>query len=240
MKLTFLGTRGYIDAKSRRHRMHTSLMVAYRGREVMIDCGETWLGHVHDVSPRSIVITHAHADHVGGLANGCDCPVYATEQAWEGMGAFPLRERRTMPLRKPRKIEGITFEAFGVEHSLRAPAVGYRISAGRVSIFYVPDVVYIHEREAALAGVRLYIGDGATLTRSLVRRRDDRLIGHTTVPTQLTWCQKEGVPRAIITHCGSEIVTGDERSLSAKLAAMARQRGIKAELAHDGMDLILR
>jgi ribonuclease BN (tRNA processing enzyme) len=240
MKLTFLGTRGYIEAKTRRHRMHTSLMVAYRGRGVMIDCGETWLGRLDDVSPRTIVITHAHADHVGGLADGSDCPVYATEQAWEGMGAFPLRERRTMPLRKPRKIEGVTFEAFGVEHSLRAPAVGYRISAGRVSIFYVPDVVYIYEREAALAGVRLYIGDGATLTRSLIRRRGDRLIGHTTVQTQLTWCQKEGVRRAIITHCGSEIVTGDERSLSAKLAEMARQRGIEAELAHDGMELVLR
>jgi hypothetical protein len=32
MKLTFLGTRGEIDARTRRHRMHTSLLVVSRGR----------------------------------------------------------------------------------------------------------------------------------------------------------------------------------------------------------------
>jgi hypothetical protein len=30
---------------------------------------------------------------------------------------------------------------------------------------------------------------------------------------QIGWCAKEGVPRAIITHCGSEIVAGDEMEL---------------------------
>ena len=39
MKLTFLGTRGEIEKRTRRHRIHTSLMVSYRGVDVMIDCG---------------------------------------------------------------------------------------------------------------------------------------------------------------------------------------------------------
>jgi hypothetical protein len=40
MNLTFLGTRGEIDARSRRHWMHTSLLlVSYRSADVMIDCG---------------------------------------------------------------------------------------------------------------------------------------------------------------------------------------------------------
>jgi len=39
MKLTFLGTRGEIEARTRRHRMHTSLLVSYRTADVMIDCG---------------------------------------------------------------------------------------------------------------------------------------------------------------------------------------------------------
>jgi hypothetical protein len=62
--------------------------------------------------------------------------------------------------------------------------------------------------------VQLYIGDGATLTRSFVRKRGDALIGHTTVRSPLGWCTKEGILRAVITHCGSEIVTGDERGLA--------------------------
>lgn len=240
MKLTFLGTRGYIDASTRRHRMHASLLVAYRGKSVMIDCGEDWLGRLDEVRPRAIVVTHAHPDHAGGLAQGAPCPVYATEDAWQGMARYPIDERHTLQPRTPTEIRGITFEAFPVEHSTRAPAVGYRITAGKPTIFYVPDLVYIHDRHAALTGVRVYIGDGATLTRPLVRKRDDRLIGHTPVRTQLTWCKKEGVPRAIITHCGTQIVAANEAETTARVQAMAAERGIRAEVAYDGMEVVVR
>ena len=87
--------------------------------------------------------------------------------------------------------------------------------------------------------MQVYIGDGATVTSSFIRRRGKSLIGHSPVRTQLTWCEKESVPRAIITHCGSEIVTGDERKLSAKLQAMAAERGVDVRIAYDGMKLKL-
>ncbi len=63
VKLTFLGTRGEIDARTRRHRMHTSLLVSYRSANVMIDCGLDWLGKLERVGPNAIVLTHAHPDH---------------------------------------------------------------------------------------------------------------------------------------------------------------------------------
>ena len=44
MKLTFLGTRGEIEARTRRHRMHSSLMISHGGADVMIDCGRFVLG----------------------------------------------------------------------------------------------------------------------------------------------------------------------------------------------------
>lgn len=240
MKLVFLGTRGYIEAKTRRHRRHTSLLVAYRGREVMIDCGLDWLGEVSRLPRRPVVVTHAHPDHVEGLQQGAPGPVYAPPDVWQAIDDYPIAERNEIKPRTPVAVRGITFEAFRVEHSLRCPAVGYRVTAGRVTIFYVPDVVYIHEREEALAGAQLYIGDGATLKRSFVRKRGKRLIGHTPVQTQLTWCQKEGIRRAIITHCGTQIVAGDERKIGAQLRAMAAERGVEAEIAHDGLKLVLR
>jgi phosphoribosyl 1,2-cyclic phosphodiesterase len=216
-------------------------MVSYYGQEVLLDCGEDWLERVEDLKPRAIVVTHAHPDHAWGLKKGAPCPVYATQEAWEDMDSFGIQDRRIMAHRKAIDIEGITFEAFAVDHSTRAPAVGYRITAGQVTIFYVPDVVWIRDREAALSGAKLYVGDGATITRSLVVRKiDEALIGHTPIRTQLTWCQKLGVPRAIFTHLGSEIVEGDERTLGAKIRSLAEERGVEVDIAHDGMEVVLR
>jgi phosphoribosyl 1,2-cyclic phosphodiesterase len=240
MKLTFLGTRGEIKAKTPQHRMHTSLLVSYRGARVMIDCGLDWLGKFQRLHPDAIALTHAHPDHAWGLKNGAPCPVHAPEKTWQTLKNCHIEDRHLIKKQVPTKICGITFEAFSVEHSILAPAVGYRVSAGRACVFYGPDLLFIHDRGAALKDVAIYIGDGATFTRSFVRKRGDGLIGHAAISAQLGWCAKEGVPRVIITHCGSEIVTGDERKLSAKLRAMAAERGIEASIACDRMELVLQ
>ena len=240
MKLTFLGTRGEIEARTRRHRMHSSLLVSYRGGNVMIDCGLDWLGKFERLRPSAIILTHAHPDHAWGLKNGAPCPVHAPEKAWQSLKNCRVEDRHLIKERVAAKICGITFEAFPVEHSLIAPAVGYRVNAGRACIFYGPDLIFIHGRSAAMKDVRVYIGDGATFTRSFIRKRGERLIGHAAMSVQIGWCAKEGVPRAIITHCGSEIVTGDERKIAAKLRAMGAERGVETRIAHDGMELALR
>src|SRR5205814_1933046 len=171
MKLTFLGTRGEIEARTRRHRMHTSLLVSHRGARVMIDCGLDWLGKLKRVSPSAIVLTHAHPDHGWGLKRGAPCPVYAPEKTWQELQLYPIKDRHLIEERTRTKICGITFEAFPVEHSILSPAVGYRVSAGRACIFYAPDLIFIHDRGAALKGVQIYIGGGATITRTFIRRR---------------------------------------------------------------------
>jgi len=240
MKLTFLGTRGEIESRTQLHRRHTALAVDYRRRRVMIDCGTDWTNHIDRVRPRAIVITHAHPDHAWGLRAGAPCPVYATPTAWETMANYPIEHHQTLADRSPTAIEGMTFEAFPVEHSTRCPAVGYRIAAGNVTIFYVPDVVYIQSRQDALVGCRLYVGDGATLKRPMVRKRGEHLIGHSPVRTQLTWCEKEGVPEAIFTHCGAQIVDGDEPAIQNELNRWATARNVKARIAHDGLEVVLK
>ena len=206
----------------------------------MIDCGEDWRGALEEVRPHAIVLTHAHPDHASGLDGGAPCPVFATSETWAAIARYPIPDRRTIQPRRPVVIEGIGFEAFPVAHSVRAPAVGYRIRAGRAELFYVPDVAYIHDRAEALEGVQLYVGDAATLTHSFVRKRGDALIGHAPVRTQLTWCREAGIRRAIFTHCGSEVVAADETAITAKLAEMAAERGIEARFAHDGLEVTLR
>lgn len=241
MKITFLGTRGYIEAKSRRHRRHASAMISYRGTHVMIDAGLDWAKKVYKLvpKPKAIVITHAHPDHAWGLKKGSPCPVYAIRDSWDlvmDKWDIPKKLRRIVRPLRSFKIGAISFKAFRVEHSILAPAVGYRITAGKHTIFYVPDLIYIKDRKKALKGCDIYIGDGATVRGGhLVRRRDDTLIGHTNVRTQLTWCQKEGIPEMIVTHCGSEIVAGDERKIGALIRRMAKERGVEVQIAYDGM-----
>lgn len=240
MKLTFLGTRGNIEPRTRRHRRHSSLLAEYQGKRLMIDCGEDWLGKITRVDPDAILITHAHPDHAWGLKSGTPCPVYAPPAAWKGIQEYNGISGKEIETRKKENIIGFIAEAFPVDHSVRAPAVGFRLSAGKNTIFYGPDLVYIHSREEALRDIKIYIGDGATISRSFVRKRNENLIGHTPIRTQLTWCMKEGVGRAIITHCGSEIVKGDERTLGAELRRMGRERDVQVRIAYDGMEVVLR
>jgi phosphoribosyl 1,2-cyclic phosphodiesterase len=240
VKLVFLGTRGYIEPRTERHYRHSTTLVQYRGRGIALDCGEDWLGLVAGWRVQGIFVTHAHPDHAWGLKEGAPCPVYATADSWEAMRNFVVEERRVVAPRAPVEVEGIRVEAFPVEHSTRAPAVGYRVSAGRASIFYVPDVVYIIDRAEALGGVDVYVGDGATIVRSMVRKPGERLIGHSPIRTQLGWCQKEGVRRAIFTHCGSAIVAADPEEVAAQVNQLAQERGVQAQIAYDGMEVVLR
>lgn len=244
MKITFLGTRGYIEPQSDRHRRYTSALVGYRGGKVMIDCGAGWEERWHDIDPDALVVTHAHPDHAFALkAAAPPCPVHATEACWNSLGdcAVPDGRRRVLEPRSDREIAGIGFEPFPVLHSTRAPAVGYRIRAGRVIVFYVPDVAWIEDRAEAFDGIRLYIGDGATIRRDMIRKdkTTGEPIGHATVSQQLTWCRKDGVERMIVTHCGSDIVR-NRRSAEREIRRLADERGVDVRIAHDGMEVVLR
>jgi phosphoribosyl 1,2-cyclic phosphodiesterase len=241
MTLTFLGTRGNIDIRSRRHRRHTSTLVSYRGAHVMIDCGTDWLQAVRRVHPSAIVITHAHPDHIDGLRRGAPCPVYAPSAVWRALARWPIDEQYRLRLRAPININGIVFEAFPLDHSIIAPAAGYRVTTAAISVFYASDVLRIRHAAQALTGIALYIGDGATISRPIMRieRQTGIAVGHAPITTQLDWCARVGVNRAIFTHCGRAIVF-DESLAAARVRELGRASGIDTRIAHDGLRVIVR
>lgn len=239
VELTFLGTRGEIKVRSRRHQRHSALLIEHGDARIMMDCGADWLGRLYGIAPTAIVLTHAHSDHAGGLAQGAPCPVYATSETLRLLRRYPIRDPRNMPLKKSVAIGGLRFKAYPVQHSIRAPAVGYRVSAKGGSFFYLPDVAGLPNATGALCGVGVYIGDGATMRRSMVRAKQGTLIGHAPITAQLDWCAMAHVRRAIFTHCGSPIVRGDPHASSATVRKLGRERGIDARLARDRDRLLL-
>jgi len=207
----------------------------------MIDCGADWLHAVDRARPTAIVVTHAHPDHADGLRQGVSCPVYAPPAVWKATARWPIDRRYRLRLRSPTDIDGVLFEAFPLEHSVIAPAVGYRITAGRVTVFYAPDVLRIQHPAQALDGIQLYIGDGATISRPIMRiaRQRGVAVGHASIGAQLRWCAVAGVRSATFTHCGRAIV-GADSSASSRVRDLGRASGIDARIAHDGLRVIVR
>ena len=111
-------------------------------------------------------------------------------------------------------------------HSVRCPGIAARIAVRGFTIVYSGDIVAFEDPDTALPGADLYIGDGSTLTGSLVRRHPSgALIGHTTVRAQLGWLARHGIPRAIFSHFGKgPIEMGDGALEAALTSSRARRR----------------
>jgi ribonuclease BN (tRNA processing enzyme) len=236
MKLIFLGTRGNTKVCSRAHRRHSTMIAETARGRVMFDCGADWAERVFALAPAAIFITHAHPDHADGLRQGAPCPVYATVETGELLAELPITVRRIEPKRAV-SVCGLSVRAFPVIHSVRAPAVGYRVESDGAALFYAPDIVAIVDPASGLKGVSLYIGDGASPTRPLVRSRGGAPFGHTTMSAQIGWCAKAGVQDAIFTHCGAQIIRMDGRSAAALARRMGAAQGVRARLARDGLTL---
>ncbi len=239
MKLHFLGTRGGITARSKRHFYQSSLLITYRNSSLVIDWGEDWPARKLPHNVNGVLITHAHPDHMGGITQNFPIPVYATQESWDVHKKLCPQAFTIVP-REPFTLGSFEIEAFAVHHSLNAPAVGYRITGGKKTLFYVSDLNDIIDAKDALTGINVYIGDGAVISRTLLKRiKNNTPVGHSPIIEQLGWCAEYQVPRAIFTHCGTEITLGNHEELAAKMRQLGRKVGVSACIATDDMEVAL-
>lgn len=237
MRLRFYGTKGYVDESSPSHTGHSAFTIEADGFRLLCDFGENRRGLLEEIRPDAIFVSHAHPDHAWGLKEGTRAPVYASAVTHELTAEFPLAERTVLEPGKRARVGPFRLTAFPVVHSIRCPGVAARLEVSGHVVVYSGDIVAFEAAAEALADARLYVGDGSTLTASLVRRHPSgSLVGHTTVRAQLGWLAKAGVPRAVFSHFGTGPIGLGDEALEAALTELAAERAPDCEVsaARDG------
>ena len=240
MRLHFLGTKGYVDESSREHSGHSAFVLEAQGFRLLCDFGENRKGMLEKVRADAIFVSHAHPDHAWGLWEGTEAPVHASEVTHGLLRELPLLDRRVLAPRAPAAIGPFRLTPLPAIHSIRCPSVGARIALDGFTLVYSSDIVAFEDPEAALSGADFYIGDGSTLTGSLVRRHGSgTLIGHTTVRAQLGWLSRHGIIRAAFSHFGSGPIEMGEEALRKALEdlAIANPPGCAVTAAYDGLEM---
>jgi len=234
MRLEFLGTRGEIKETSPRHRMHSALVIETRGKRILCDFGESW---AEADLPKCdyIWLSHAHPDHVGGLkGRELRQPIFMSKATDGALSheEFPFEDRRVVE--GDFRFGTIRAREVFVHHSIKAPASGLVLSTEIGKVLYFPDVLSIPNRDQVMANAQIYIGDGASIARDLVRRKNARVYGHASMRTQIGWCEDASVPLTIFTHFGKEAVEMGDRALRTQLVKFAEKT--RVQIAWDGRE----
>jgi len=240
MLLRFYGTKGYVEESSKSHSGHSAFVIEEDGFRLLCDFGQNRKGMLRRIRPDAVFVSHAHPDHGWGLEEGTSVPVYGSAVTHELLARQPVSERVVVDPAAPVDIGPFRVTVFPVVHSVRCPCVAARIERNGFTIVYSGDIVSFEDPETALKGADLYVGDGSTLTGSLVRRHQSgALIGHTTVRAQLGWLARHGVPRAVFSHFGKEPIEMGDEALRDELEVLAAKHpvGCSVTAAYDGLEL---
>lgn len=237
MTIEFPGTKGEIEESSIKHKYHSSLIVRYRSTHILIDFGVKFnpklIKEINDFN--YILITHAHPDHyIWTLKeeNRISVPVYLTRDTLDYSKNKP-KNYRIIETGRSYSLGDMEVTAYKVLHSLRCPAVGYKIKGDKI-FTYAPDILDFEEdKRDVLKDVDLLIADGSSLSVNMVRRKNGKLFGHTRVKTIIGWCRKYGLENLVITHCGKQIVTMDRRELDYRLGGYSEGK-VDVVIAYDG------
>ena len=237
MIIEFPGTKGEIEESNTEHKYHSSLIIRYKKTSALIDFGIKYnpqlINKINDFD--FILITHAHPDHyIWALEdeNRINIPVYLTRVTLD-YGKYKPGDSRIIESDKKYRLKDLDIIAYKVIHSVKCPAVGYKIK-GDKTLIYSPDILDFEEDKGiVLKDVDLLIADGSSLNINMVRRKEGKLYGHTRIKTMIEWCKKYNIGSLIVTHCGKQIVTMDKKELAGRLEEYTEGK-INVIVAYDG------
>ncbi|MGB9694102.1 MAG: MBL fold metallo-hydrolase, partial [Fervidobacterium sp.] len=135
------------------------MLVEDQGFRLLIDHGLLSKA-LTEIKPEAILITHAHPDHFLWLKKDEEFQgkIYLTQET-EKLAKF-WKNFEIIKKNQEFKVGPFRILAYPVVHSLRAPAVGFKVTCRGKIFVYNPDIVVMEDRQV-LSGVDLYIGDGS-------------------------------------------------------------------------------
>ena len=250
-----------MEPGSKNRRRNTSLLIRYahpdgRQRNIVIDVGKLfwesaieWFFRYRVPTINAVLLTHEHADAVGGLDSLRDWTIGRTEslpvylragdleavekmhyylvdrEASTGGGGVARLEFRVID-ESPLDVQGVRFTPLPVWHGRPVDAFGFRF--GDVS--YMSDVSEIPPRtEHLLAGTELLVLDAL--------RPDRRHPSHFILEESLDAARRIRPARTLLTGMTHDF---DHESTNAELAKLRDSEGLDVQLAHDGQRVPVR
>ncbi|GAH54958.1 unnamed protein product, partial [marine sediment metagenome] len=185
----FLGTRGEVEESSKFHKKDSAVRLETHNKVILLDFGKSWQEKLKFINPDYIWISHAHPDHVFGLKmEKTKIPIFMSKETNDRLPEkkFPLENRQVV--KNNFKFGSIKAREIPIGHSSKAPMSGLIIETDEGKIGYFPDVLDIPDK-SIVKGLSIYIGDGSSLTKDIVRTIKGKRVGHASMTTQMTLCQ---------------------------------------------------
>ena len=237
MSLVFLGTRANTSTTSNKHRYYISILIQENDTKILYDYGK---GFTRDIwlkyNPDYLIISHVHPDHIAGLENLKEGDldntlIIGTRQVkqWIIDHNIPIKKFKEIKRKSRFKLDNIKIETYPVEHSTVAPNILTKIYLKDKTIAIATDFLYARNIEDIVRDVDIWIGDGASISRDIVHRKNK--IGHMSIAHQLDICSKLKIPVAIFSS-GDEIITMDEQELQETLDMLSK--GVHVIIPSDG------
>jgi phosphoribosyl 1,2-cyclic phosphate phosphodiesterase len=243
VRARFLGTgaSGGTPGRGRSERMESSLLVRDGGTALLVDVTRHFAVQAAKVDAiDAILLTHAHRDACGGLAQlrrwcaarGVDAlPVYAAAStarvARRRFARLDHCRFVAVSVRSPVRIGPFTVSATAVPHAREAdvPTYAYRVESGS-ALVYASDVAELTaDLRVACDGADTLVVDGAMWGR--------RLFSHLTIDTELAELCRWPPRRIVLTQIGRTAPPHDA------LEREVERRCARARPAYDGLEIAL-
>lgn len=226
MKIKVLGTRGEIKPSAPYHSNKSGVLI---NDELLLDFGEEEFLKYH---PKYILITHLHPDHAYFVRHNekpnINIPIYAPEK-YDNL-EIHITDR-------PFKIDDYDVTPIPTIHSLKVKSNAYLITYKKKRFLYTGDMIWIEKQYHSLFGnLDLVITEASYMRKGgLVRRKDEKLYGHTGVPN-LIHLFKNYTNKMLFIHFGSWFFEDIEKS-KMDFEELAKENGIEIIVGYDGLEI---